>query len=649
MTAIRDQDDFLKQIGQWASVLGEKKKALESNVERWRFFKQDYDALEKRLQTLPDRTSHSAMIPMGKLAFMPGKLIHTNEITVLLGDQYYAERSAKQALEILSRRKKVVEESLSIAEAELNALTNKVETAQSQTGVFPASNQEVNEEGLPIMEIREELPPPEDRKKPVAMKVVEKQDKGKQPAGRDLPESVQRARDMDAKKPATQADKDLMALFDKLEDEEDEELGADRQTNDGDDDDDEEVDDYDSDQFDSDIADSMADLTYAGYDDDEEYSTQGIVEHVDEAEDDPASQIPQVVVAEGQDKKLTDAEPVAKIAPRRAPPPMPTEPVVIEKPNARKPKVSRFKAAREKERMSKQADKEPSLSPSKSAGVVEHPIKPTSGMDFVDEEKPATKDRKAVSWGTVNTVSEHDRSAAPSAVAKAASYTEPMKEPTEAAELGGKIRTPADIFNLMMQQSPMEAEDDYPSLESFDESNASSEPIDLNELARSARIIPQELWHAQSDPEGARTVAPLIQEMINAQNRFADDDDDDEEEEEEEEEKNRTPSKLDTRIMRGAVMERDIEPIDVDKVEEDMDLREISASYHQKRLNFVASMGGFAAEPKPAYEVIDEELPLPSAQKQSKQEQEEAPPKPKKMSRFKAARLAANANDARNS
>lgn len=36
---------------------------------------------------------------------MPGKIIHTNEILVLLGDQYYAERSAKQAVEILGRRR----------------------------------------------------------------------------------------------------------------------------------------------------------------------------------------------------------------------------------------------------------------------------------------------------------------------------------------------------------------------------------------------------------------------------------------------------------------------------------------------------------------------------------------------------------------
>ena len=32
--------------------------------------------------------------------------MHTNEITVLLGDNWFAERSASQAVEIVARRKK---------------------------------------------------------------------------------------------------------------------------------------------------------------------------------------------------------------------------------------------------------------------------------------------------------------------------------------------------------------------------------------------------------------------------------------------------------------------------------------------------------------------------------------------------------------
>lgn len=34
---------------------------------------------------------------------MPGKLVHTSEILVLLGDNWFVERSAKQATEIIGR------------------------------------------------------------------------------------------------------------------------------------------------------------------------------------------------------------------------------------------------------------------------------------------------------------------------------------------------------------------------------------------------------------------------------------------------------------------------------------------------------------------------------------------------------------------
>lgn len=49
---------------------------------------------------------NATQVPFGSVAFMPGKLVHTNEIMVLLGDNWFAERSASQALEIVARRKK---------------------------------------------------------------------------------------------------------------------------------------------------------------------------------------------------------------------------------------------------------------------------------------------------------------------------------------------------------------------------------------------------------------------------------------------------------------------------------------------------------------------------------------------------------------
>ena len=43
-------------------------------------------------------------VPFGKLSFMPGQLVHTNEVTVLLGDNWFVDRSAKQATQIVNRR-----------------------------------------------------------------------------------------------------------------------------------------------------------------------------------------------------------------------------------------------------------------------------------------------------------------------------------------------------------------------------------------------------------------------------------------------------------------------------------------------------------------------------------------------------------------
>ncbi|XP_071957824.1 uncharacterized protein [Antedon mediterranea] len=75
-----------------------------SKLQQWESFKSDYETLEERLKTLPDKVTHQVMVPFGPMAFMPGQLIHTNEITVLLGDNWFVERSATQACGIAQRR-----------------------------------------------------------------------------------------------------------------------------------------------------------------------------------------------------------------------------------------------------------------------------------------------------------------------------------------------------------------------------------------------------------------------------------------------------------------------------------------------------------------------------------------------------------------
>nr|KAG5713020.1 hypothetical protein BaRGS_021814 [Batillaria attramentaria] len=78
----------------------------------WEKFRSDYLALKERLRTLPDKITHDVMVPFGSLAFMPGQLVHTNEVLVLLGDNYFVERSARQAADIVSRRLKELDKNI---------------------------------------------------------------------------------------------------------------------------------------------------------------------------------------------------------------------------------------------------------------------------------------------------------------------------------------------------------------------------------------------------------------------------------------------------------------------------------------------------------------------------------------------------------
>ncbi|XP_066541683.1 unconventional prefoldin RPB5 interactor 1 [Hoplias malabaricus] len=81
-------------------------------ITHWKKVEKDYESLQERLDTLPDKLSYDIMVPFGPLAFMPGKLVHTNELTVLLGDNWFAKCSAKQANMLVENRKKHVRSKL---------------------------------------------------------------------------------------------------------------------------------------------------------------------------------------------------------------------------------------------------------------------------------------------------------------------------------------------------------------------------------------------------------------------------------------------------------------------------------------------------------------------------------------------------------
>ncbi|XP_054164831.1 unconventional prefoldin RPB5 interactor-like [Oppia nitens] len=127
----------------------------DQKIQQWNKFLKDYEALDNRLTTITDRTTHEVMVPIAgsDLAFMPGFIKHTNEILVLLGDNYFVERSAKQAKEIVSRRLQSCHKMIDDLNKEKDNLKKWLEFTQ-----------QINEENQEFVEIVEEYDEEKEKK-----------------------------------------------------------------------------------------------------------------------------------------------------------------------------------------------------------------------------------------------------------------------------------------------------------------------------------------------------------------------------------------------------------------------------------------------------------------------------------------------------
>ncbi|XP_068335338.1 uncharacterized protein [Pyrus communis] len=95
-------EDAQKAAKRVEDTIAEKQQQLD----HLRGFTADNTSLVNLVMKLPDHLHHDIMVPFGKAAFFPGRLVHTNEFLVLLGEGYYAERTSKQTVDILMRRGK---------------------------------------------------------------------------------------------------------------------------------------------------------------------------------------------------------------------------------------------------------------------------------------------------------------------------------------------------------------------------------------------------------------------------------------------------------------------------------------------------------------------------------------------------------------
>ncbi|KAJ3188240.1 uri1, prefoldin-like chaperone [Gaertneriomyces sp. JEL0708] len=153
-------------IQQYEAKLKEAVAAAEEDEQRWKKYEDDYRTLQEFLNGTVAVTRRDVMVPLGPLAFMPGQLVHTNEVLVLLGDNWFAERSVKEAIDIIRRRRDVTGGKLNEAKKHLNDLRGRLRLVERgqlhslEKSQLDEDGDEVNEEGLKFVDIREEYQEP---------------------------------------------------------------------------------------------------------------------------------------------------------------------------------------------------------------------------------------------------------------------------------------------------------------------------------------------------------------------------------------------------------------------------------------------------------------------------------------------------------
>uniref|UniRef100_A0A8C8R731 Protein phosphatase 1 regulatory subunit 19 n=1 Tax=Pelusios castaneus TaxID=367368 RepID=A0A8C8R731_9SAUR len=135
-------------VGRLRQEQGKVVTSCQEKIQHWKKVENDYEALQERLNTLPDKLSYDIMVPFGPLAFMPGRLVRTNEVTVLLGDNWFSKCSAKQAIGLVEHRKKHVRKALDDLQKVMKNFESRIE--------FTEDLQKMSEAAGDIVDIREE-------------------------------------------------------------------------------------------------------------------------------------------------------------------------------------------------------------------------------------------------------------------------------------------------------------------------------------------------------------------------------------------------------------------------------------------------------------------------------------------------------------
>ncbi|XP_067632829.1 unconventional prefoldin RPB5 interactor-like protein [Eurosta solidaginis] len=127
-------------------VLREALKKNDEEISRWKRYQEENDTAVENLDKFSKNLTVDVMVPIGQKAYMPGKLIHTNEVLVGHYQGYFSKCTSYKAKDICKHRIKMATETLDKLKAELDLWQNKLEKPYTE-GVFPSmQNHEIIED-----------------------------------------------------------------------------------------------------------------------------------------------------------------------------------------------------------------------------------------------------------------------------------------------------------------------------------------------------------------------------------------------------------------------------------------------------------------------------------------------------------------------
>ncbi|KAL0278328.1 UNVERIFIED_CONTAM: hypothetical protein PYX00_000176 [Menopon gallinae] len=113
-------------LDSWFQSLADE--ALDRNdrsVITWTKYRDDLEGTKEILSWLPKKLKHDVMVPIGPKALMRGKIVHTNELLVNLGETWFVKKTASQTVDLCNRRIKECDSMLEKLKKERELLESK--------------------------------------------------------------------------------------------------------------------------------------------------------------------------------------------------------------------------------------------------------------------------------------------------------------------------------------------------------------------------------------------------------------------------------------------------------------------------------------------------------------------------------------------